>query len=117
MLDEFTGSLKPKIYIKHLFDVCQVQTAGYMYWEPGMKVVYEISTEDDLNEKVIDEFKAVAKEHERDMEVFEFHIEDYLEEEPYEDDFEYRFQRYNWYTFYSDYMNYNIKKIGYGKYL
>lgn len=62
MLDEFSGDTKPKIFIKHLFDVCQVQTAGYMYWEPGMKMKYDYSTEEDLNEKVIDEFKAIREE-------------------------------------------------------
>jgi hypothetical protein len=96
MLDEFSGEKKPKIYVKHLFDVCQVMTAGYMYWEPGMEMKYEYSTEENLNEKVINEFKTVAKEQEREMEVFEFHIEDHLEYEPIEDDFEYRFQRYGW---------------------
>lgn len=96
MLDEFSGATKPKIFIKHLFDVCQVLTAGYMYWVPGMQMKYDYSTEEDLNEKVIDEFKAVEEEQEREMEVFEFHLEDHIDEEPMENDFEYRFQRYGW---------------------
>jgi len=94
MLDEISGTTKPKVYTKHLFDVCQVLTAGYMYWEPGMQMKYDYSTEEDLNEKVENEFKAVAEEQRREMEVFEFNIEDYLEDEPIESEFEYRYQRY-----------------------
>jgi hypothetical protein len=67
-----------------------------------MDVTYEYSTEENLNEKVINEFRAVEEEHHRDMEVFYFQIEDSLESEPYEDDFEYRFQRYGWDMFYVD---------------
>jgi hypothetical protein len=96
MLDEFSGGTKPKIFIKHLFEVCQVMTAGLMHWEPGREMKYEYSTEENLNDKVIDEFKAIAEEREREMEVFDFHIEDHLEEEPIEDDFDYRYQRYGW---------------------
>ncbi|MEA3438442.1 MAG: hypothetical protein U9R43_18405 [Thermodesulfobacteriota bacterium] len=86
MLDEFSIETKPTIYIKHLFDVCQVLTAGYMYWEPGMEMKYEYSTDDIPNETVEYEFKAVEEEKRIEMEVFEFHLEDYLEEEPIEDD-------------------------------
>jgi hypothetical protein len=96
MLNELSGGTKPQIYVKHLYDICQVQVAGYMYWEPGMDIRYEYSTEDKLNEKVISEYKVVAEERMREMEVFEFHLEDYLEEEPHEDEFDYRFQRYGW---------------------
>ncbi len=96
LVDTYTGATKPIIFIKHLFDVCQVLTAGYMYWEPGMEMKYDYSTEEDLNEKVINEFKAVSLEQEREMEVFEFHLEEHLKEEPNKDDFEYRFQRYGW---------------------
>ncbi len=96
MINDSSGSTKPKIYIKHLFDVCQVYTAGYMYWEPGMEMKYEYSTEEDLSEKVINKIKTAAEECNREMEVLEFHIEDHLEYEPIENDFEYRFQRYGW---------------------
>jgi len=96
MLEEFSGATTPKIFVKHLFDVCQDQIAGYMYWEPGMEMKYEYSSEENLNQKVIQEYTVIAEERQREMEVFEFHIEDYLEEEPYEDAFEYRFQRYGW---------------------
>jgi hypothetical protein len=105
LVDTYTGATKPRIFIKHLFDVCQVQTAGYMYWEPGMEMKYEYSTEENLNQKIIDEFKAVEEEREREMEVFEFQLEDHLEEEPMEDDFEYRFQRYGWDMPYMDMKN------------
>jgi hypothetical protein len=96
VLNEYKDNNKPKIFIKHLFDVCQVMTAGYMYWEPGLDMKYEYSTEENLNQKIIHEYKVIAEERERELKVFEFHIEDYLEEEPYEDDFEDRFQRYGW---------------------
>jgi len=102
IMNESSGNTKPKISIKHLWDVLQIMTAAYMYWEPGMDVTYEYSTEENLNEKVINEFRAVEEEHHRDMEVFYFQIEDSLESEPYEDDFEYRFQRYGWDMFYVD---------------
>jgi hypothetical protein len=102
MLDEYSIETKPKIYIKHLFDVCQVMTAGFMYWEPDMEMNYEYSTEDNLNEKVINEFKEVEEEQRQELELFEFHLEDYLEEEPIEDDFEYRFQRYGRNMFWVD---------------
>lgn len=94
MLNIFSGDSKPQVFVKHLYDICQVQFAGYMYWEPGMEMKYEYSSEDDLNEIVINEFKEVAAEKELEMEVFEFHLEDHLEEEPIEDDFEYRYLRY-----------------------
>lgn len=96
MLDEFSTETKPTIYIKHLFDVCQVLTAGYMYWEPGMEMKYEYSTDEIPNETVDNEFKAMEEEKRKEKEVFEVHLEDYLEEEPYEDEFEFRFQRYGW---------------------
>jgi hypothetical protein len=96
MLEEFSPETKPKVFIKHLFDVCQVMTAGYMYWEPGIEMKYEYSTEDNLNEKVENEFKAIEEERRRELEVFEFQLEDHLEEEPMENDFEYRYQRYGW---------------------
>jgi len=86
ILDEFSGGTSPKIYVKHLFDVCQVMTAGYMYWEPGMEMKYKYSTEDNLNEKVENEFKAIEEERLRELEVLEFQLEDHLEEEPMEDD-------------------------------
>lgn len=88
IMNETSDNTKPKIFIKHLWDVLQVMTAAYMYWEPGMDVTYEYSTEENLNEKVINEFRAVEEEHHREMEVFYFQIEEYLESEPYEDDFE-----------------------------
>lgn len=94
--NEFSGGTKPKIFIKHQFDICQVQTAGYMFWKPGLEMKYEYSTEEDQNEKIINEFKTIEEERQRELEIFEFHLEDYLEEEPYGDDFEYRFQRYGW---------------------
>jgi hypothetical protein len=86
MLNELSGVTKPTIYIKHLFDVCQVLTAGYMYWEHGMEMKYEYSTDDIPNETVEYEFKAVEEEKRKEMEVFEFHLEDHLEEELYDDD-------------------------------
>ena len=85
-LDEFSGATKPKLFIKHLFDVLQLQTVGYMYWEPGMAMEYDYSTEEEPNEKVISEFKSVEYEHEREMEVFEHHIDDYLNDEPMKDE-------------------------------
>ena len=102
MLEDFSGNTKPKLYVKHLFDVCQIMTDGFMYWEPGLEMNYEYSTEDNLNEKVINEFKEVEEEQRKELEVFEFHLEDYLWEEPIEDDFEYRFQRYGRNMFWVD---------------
>jgi hypothetical protein len=117
MLDESPDSSKPMIYIKHLYDICQVLFAGYMFWKPGMDMKYEYSTEDNPNQKVIYEYEVLSEEREKELEVLEFHIEDYLEEEPYDDDFDYRFQRYGWDIFNSDHENYLIKKYGYGKHL
>lgn len=85
-LDEFSEATKPKLFIKHLFDILQLQTAGFLYWEPGMTMEYDYSTEEKPNEKVISEFKSIEYEHEREMEVFEFCIEDYLDEEPMKDE-------------------------------
>lgn len=100
MMKEYSGNTKPKIFIKHLWDVCQLMTAAYMYWEPGMDVFYEYDTEEKPNEKVMNECKAVEEEKIMEMELFEFQIEDYLEYEKFEDDFEYRFRRYGWDMFY-----------------
>ena len=100
MIEGSSGNTKPKIFIKHLWDICQVMTAAYLYWEPGMDVKYEYDTEQNPNERVMDVYRAVEEEQNRDMEAFEFQIEDYLEYEQYEDDFEYRFQRYGWEMFY-----------------
>lgn len=86
MLEEFSGATKPKLFIKHTFYVLQLFAAGFLYWEPGMAVQYDYSTEEEPNEKVEDEFKLIEFEHERDMVVFEFNIEDYLIEEPIKDE-------------------------------
>jgi len=45
-----------------------------------MTMDYDYSTEEEPNEKVISEFKSIEYEHEREMEVFEFCIEEYLDE-------------------------------------
>lgn len=88
MLDEYSIETNQKLFIKHTFYVLQLFAAGYLYWEPGMAIEYDYSTEEGPNEKVINEFKVIEYEHEREMEVFELYIEDYLGEEPMRDDIE-----------------------------
>lgn len=86
MIDKFPGGVKPKLFVKHIYDVLQLFVVGYMYWEPGMSMEYDFSTEEEPNEMVISEFKSILYEHEREKEAFEFHIEDYLDEEPMKDE-------------------------------
>jgi len=82
MIDKYPGATKPILFVKHIYDVLQLFVVGYMYWEPGMVMHYDYSTEEEPNEKVISEFKTILYEQEREKEAFEFHIEDYLDEEP-----------------------------------
>ena len=72
MVNEYSGETKPKIFVKHLYDICQVQFAGFLYWEPGMKMKYEYSTEDNLNEKVENEFKIFGEADRIKREVDDF---------------------------------------------
>lgn len=59
----------------------------YVLWEKYVQPIeYDYSTEEKPNEKVISEFKSREYEQEREMEVFEHHIEDYLDEEPIKDE-------------------------------
>jgi len=96
MNEKFTGNTGPKTFVKHHFTLCEVDQAGYLYWEPDMDPKYDWCSLDEYESRYEKEIQVLIEEDRRDMEVFEFHLEDLLVEEPYEDDFEIRFQRYGW---------------------
>jgi len=100
LINNFTGDTKPRILVKNSWDECKNWGDGYLHWETGKDLFYEYSDKENICEIIINEFRAVGEELYNEHEQY---IEYYLEgDEPYIDEFEYRFQRYGWNMFYID---------------
>lgn len=92
----------PQISVKHHFTIYESDCAGYLYWEPQMEFKYEWFTLDEYAKRFETEIMEIREEEIREQEVFEFNIEDYLPDEPIDEDdqFEIRFNKYCWDMFY-----------------